>query len=955
MTKSYYLLLIFILGWNQLFGQFFESGQDPATIKWRQILTEHTKIIYPSDYEKKANRLANILEQARTTVSASLDINTKRIPVILHTQSVEANGFVVLAPRRMELYTLPPQDSYSQDWLEQLGLHELRHVAQMDKLNHGWTKVFSLIAGQQVPGAVAGMTPRWFLEGDAVHSETSYSFSGRGRLPSFEMELRTLTMNKGELFSYDKMLNGSYKDYVPDYYQYGYKMVAYARFKYGNDVWEKILDYTGSHPFRLVPFTLGLMKYTGKTKKELQKEAFSYYDSIWHEQDSKISYSTYLQINKRNSGIYANYRYPQFLNDSIYIVLKTGIDQLSQIISMDKSGKERVLFTTGPLDIVRLSEVKNMVVWAEVRTDPRWDNRSYSIIKKLNLVTGKSTSLSHKTRYYAPSLSPDGKKIVTVSISTLGESSIVILDSQNGHIINTFPAPIEGTLLIQPCWIDQTNIALIILHEQVKSLEQLNLITAQYKKLFDAGSNDISDLTAGNNSLFFRASFSGIDNLYSLSLATNRIFQITNSRFGAYNPSISLCSGKIIYSEYSSNGFDLASVIPDSSVWIPFDSIRSIFNSTYNRVSKTENSHDWSLKHEDTAFISKPYRKVLNLFDFHSWLPFYYNYSQINLNNPTIYPGLSLTSQNLLGTALTTLGYWRASGNNNLQGDFTYKGWFPVFDFHILYGGLPSYYDFDTQKIPLRVPDYTQSSVQVYLPLLYTINSHYLQLYPSIYVIHDNDYLYSRIENQYTRGKTYLELDLLTYQFIALSQRDLAPKFGQILDFKYISVPWNTEWFGSLYNFNTTLYLPGLMNHHSLELQGAIEKQMLRAYFLSNTITLPTGLMDLNVAQQVTFGSVSYSFPLVYPDLRIGPFFYLKRIRLRAFYDYGNFKNALFNGQTGSINSKVTSSGAEILGDFHLLRFFYPFIGGIRVYNINETGQSMIQYQLVFKIDLGLL
>jgi hypothetical protein len=955
MLKKQCLIVVFTLICIHTYSQFFESGQDPGYIRWRQIITDHTKIIYPSEYEKNALRFANILEQARGPVSSSLEVQTKRIPVILHTQSVESNGFVVLAPRRMEIYTLPPQDIYSQDWLDQLGLHEFRHVVQMDKLNHGWTKILSIFAGQQITGAVAGLTPRWFLEGDAVHSETSYSSSGRGRLPSFEMELRTLTLNKGKLFNYDKMLNGSYKDYVPDYYQYGYKMVAYGRLKFGNDLWDKVLDYTGSHPFRMVPFTLGLMKYSGRNKAELQKEAFSYYDSIWHDQDNRILLSEDLQINKRSSGIYANYRYPQFLNDSTYIVLKTGIDKLSEIIRVDQSGNEKILLKTGPLDLVRLSVIDEILVWAEIRVDPRWDNRSYSIIRTLNLKTGKSKTLTHKTRYYAPSLSPDRKKIVAVSMSTTGECSLVLLNSENGGIITSLPGPVSGALLIQPCWIDNSNVALIHLNKETKSIQKVNLNNNTYSEVFDAGSNDISDLSAGNGVLFFRGSFSGIDNLYSITLSTNRVFQVSSSRFGAYNPSISSDSKQIIYSDYSCSGFNLVRKSIDTSVWIPIEIVKNIFNSTYNSVSKTENSQEWSLKQQDTLYPSKPYRKALNLFNFHSWLPFYYDYSQINLNNPTIYPGVTAISQNLLGTALSSLGYYHASRNNYFQANFTYKGWYPVLDFHLVYGGLPSYNSFETDSIPKRTHDFIQTSLQVYLPLLYTINSHYLQVYPSIYLIHDNEYLYSRINKIYTRGKTYLQFDLLAYQFLRLSQRDFAPRFGQILDLKYGSVPWNKEWFGSIYDLSLTLFFPGLMNHHSVKLQGAFEKQLLAVnqYYLDNQITLPTGLTDLYVAEQITYGSASYSLPLFYPDLHLGPFFYLKRLRGRAFFDYANIMNASFYGQSGFTSRVATSTGAELLGDFHLLRFFYPFEGGFRVYNLNETGQNIINYQVVFKLNLG--
>ncbi len=953
MIKNYILTGLLLLMWNHSFAQFYQSGQDPSSIRWRQIITENAKIIFPSDYEIYAIRFTNILEQAHGPVSSSLAVKSKRVPIIIHTHSVESNGFVALAPRRMELWALPPQDIYSQDWLDQLGLHEYRHVVQMDKLNHGWTRFLSIFAGQQVPGAVAGMVPRWFLEGDAVHTETSYSLSGRGRLPSFEMELRTLRLANGNIYNYDKMLNGSYKNYVPDFYQYGYKMVEYGRLKFGNDLWEKVLDYTGSHPFRVVPFTLGLMKFSGRNKAQLQRAAYSYYDSIWREQDKVIPQTKFLQINKRNSPEYSNFRYGQILNDSSYIALKSGIDQVQEITGIDKSGREKVFLKTGTIDLVRLSLVKNILVWAEIRVDPRWDNKSYSLVRKLDINTGKPVTLTHKTRYYAPSLSPDARKIAVVGMSVSGECSLLLLNSENGDILSSFPVPEHGVLLIQPCWIDSINLALIVLEKQSKSIQQLNITNLKYSKLLDAGSNDIGDLAAGNGFIFFRASYSGIDNVYSYSIAKNKFFQVISSRFGAYYPSISANGKQMIYSDYSSNGFNLATMQIDTSSWIPIENTRNVFNQTYEKVSNIENRKGWELNYNDSNYVSKPYRKALNLFNFHSWLPFYYDYSQINLNNPTIYPGVSLISQNLLGTALSSFGYWNVGGNNYFQADFTYKGWYPVFDFRYLYGGRPSYNSFGTNYVPSLQPDYMQESLQVYIPLLYTINSHYLQFYPSAYIVHTNQYLYSRKESSYTRGRTKLGIELLAYQFTRLSQRDLAPAYGQILSLKYISVPWNTEWYGSLYNISTILYFPGLMNHNSIELQGAFEKQILKAYYLDNQITLPAGLTDLDAAEQITFGSASYSLPLLYPDFRLGPFIYLKRLKARAFYDYAEINNAQFYSSTGILSTVVSSAGAEISADFHLLRFFYPFEGGIRVYRFNEFGQTQIKYQVIFKLNIG--
>jgi hypothetical protein len=54
---------------------------------------------------------------------------------------------------------------------------------------------------------------------------------------------------------------------------------------------------------------------------------------------------------------------------------------------------------------------------------------------------------------------------------------------------------------------------------------------------------------------------------------------------------------------------------------------------------------------------AEPYRKGMNLFRFHSWAPFYYDYGEFNIEQQPVYPGITLLSQNLLNTANTLLGY----------------------------------------------------------------------------------------------------------------------------------------------------------------------------------------------------------------------------------------------------------------------------------------------------------
>ncbi len=83
---------------------------------------------------------------------------------------------------RAEFFELPPQNIYPQIWQDQLALHEYRHVVQINKMRQGLTKGLYYVFGEQAIAFVMGLwVPFWFIEGDAVYSETIFSKSGRGR------------------------------------------------------------------------------------------------------------------------------------------------------------------------------------------------------------------------------------------------------------------------------------------------------------------------------------------------------------------------------------------------------------------------------------------------------------------------------------------------------------------------------------------------------------------------------------------------------------------------------------------------------------------------------------------------------------------------------------------------------------------------------------------------------
>ena len=78
------LLLISALYTQTALSQYYTLGNDPFRARWRQITSEHYKIIYPEETDSLARLYLYTLEKVRPTVMSELNIDPRPIPVVLH-------------------------------------------------------------------------------------------------------------------------------------------------------------------------------------------------------------------------------------------------------------------------------------------------------------------------------------------------------------------------------------------------------------------------------------------------------------------------------------------------------------------------------------------------------------------------------------------------------------------------------------------------------------------------------------------------------------------------------------------------------------------------------------------------------------------------------------------------------------------------------------------------------
>ncbi len=621
MKRNLMLIIVCVFS-NSVLCQYYVTGSDPGSMEWEQIKTPHFRLIYPTTFKQQAIHTANSLEYFQRKAGNTLDSHVKMTPVIIHDRTTIPSSETPYAPFRMEFFTAPPQDTYAQDWMDQLIIHEYRHANQYAALNQGFTKVLSYLLGEQGTFAMVGLfLPLWFMEGDATVAETAFCQSGRGRVPSFEMRFRAQLLDKG-IYSYEKAFNKSYKDMTPGPYEVGYQIVGLAREHYGADIWSEVIKETGSKVYNLVPFSHSLKEQIGLNKYDLYKSITSEIHKIWSESDASNIISEPENISDTNKSSYTCYNIPVIFRDSLIIASRSSMDDLTKVVLIDRNKNETTLFRAGVKFAPESFSVSDSILyWSEMINDPRWTLRDYRVIKTYNFNTGKESQLTHRTRYFSPAISENGKFIATVEVTNYNKYYLMILNSKDGSIVKRIGTP-DNLLFFHPRWSDDgRNIVTVVFGDEGNSIAIVNPESGDLKLLLPFTNLELKRPSFFGKYVIYSASYSKIENFYAIDTTSSGIFQITSARFGATDASVYSKNPHLIYSDYTADGYDLKAVGLKPDTW---KRISPPVQSAFQLAEKLTLQENFIFNHDSVPLIQYPvksYHKGLNLFNFHSWVP----------------------------------------------------------------------------------------------------------------------------------------------------------------------------------------------------------------------------------------------------------------------------------------------------------------------------------------------
>ncbi|MDR1646131.1 MAG: hypothetical protein LBS05_10005 [Tannerellaceae bacterium] len=935
-------------------AQFLDYGTDPSRLRWNEASIEHYTIIYPRGLDSLAYRYALYLENVRPHLTKTIGSPVKgRFPVVLHPTTMTSNGMVAWSPRRMELLSTPPFNLQSERWDKHLVVHESRHVVQTGRLMTGVFRPLYYLMGEQAAGIASLFVPRWFFEGDAVGMETALTAAGRGRLPEFQMTYRARILSATP-FSFDKWYFGSYRDYTGDYYALGYDMVAFARYRYGADIWKKTAERYVAHPFAFPPFGRAFKHQSGISVNRLFEETFAFLRNEWTSADTAHLTPRYLTPETRQ---YTSYRYPQAWNDTTVIALQSSLSDLPTLVAVDAAGVRRLAYL-GNLS-GRITLQGNRVYWLEQIPSIRWTHESLSAIKYYDLRSSRIHTLASRRRYVALAAADS---LLAASLTTEdGQNRIVRIDARDGsEYPGAYPTP-DNAFVKELTAGGTDTLYAVAVGEEGASLLRLDLRTGRWDECLPPTPANITSPIYAGGTLYFESGLNGINNLYRLDPSNGETRRLTSARFGAFQPALSTDSAALLMADYQANGYRLAALPLDSLGNDPADFSRPTPFTLAETLARQEGFrlNDSSLRKVD--FQPRPYRKASHLLHVHSWAPLYYNVSEIRNGNATDFtsalkPGFTLLSQNALNTAIMQASWYYENGYHHGLVSFLYQGWFPVIHLNIDYGdkAFDARWTTNDQGATHLQAQYTartrfDARLGVYLPFNLTTRHYVRGIQPSItYHFVNNRYQQYGTAPQAMSNYQYLLAEVRFYNYRKMAQRDILPRSGYQLRLQHLSLPSHSTNYGNLYAARLTAYLPGIAPQHSLMLRTAYQYQPGQGkplYIPQQLLEAPRGhVYTYRSLQQMTL-KVDYAFPIAYPDLSAGTLAYLRRLRANLFYD-------LTANQTARQSPWTTQSayGADLIADWNALQLSFPLTTGLRLIQ-PLAGDGNTQVEVLFSIN----
>jgi hypothetical protein len=652
--------------------------------------------------------------------------------------------------------------------------------------------------------------------------------------------------------------------------------VAYGREKYGDTIWHNITKDAVKFKGVFYPWQKAVNRYTKKSYSDFTNEALEYFRNQWKTESRHQP--AWITANEKNNVI--NYSYPYPGPDSSLIVLKTSYRQIPVFVKVSPSGSVEKIAVKDIGYEDYFSYKNGKIIYTALKPDTRWGNRDFSVIRLLDVASGKATSVSTRGKYFSPDINEGGNLVVVVNADPSKTCVLQMLDL-NGKELKSFTADSSFFYSHPKFMNDSTIISAARMYDGKMGWIKWNTGSGNYEWLMQPAAQMIGYPVIKNDSLFYTGTSGNADALFVIPLQEKNGSKLVAAwpegiyqGFGTGNA--------IVASAFTANGYRLGRFHREDSTVITTQLFPLYAGETYKNKPDltTTTTH---------IYPSSKFSKANRLLNFHSWQP------EISESEY----GVSLLGENVLSSMFSEIFYiWNRNENSHKLGASAhYGGWFVQ---PFISGSQTWNREVTLSADSIVVYNESALTAGLQLPLNLSFGKTYRFLTLTGSFANDNvkwqgyakDLLADNNVNYITARAVY------SVQ-IQKAVQQIYPRYAESFTAVYNKAVNVSAW---QYLLNGSLYLPGIFNNHNIVLNAAWQsRDTLNHYIFNNSFPFSRGYDDINFPQMLRLG-FNYHLPLLYPDWGFGNIVYFRRIRLNAFYDYTSGKS-LRTGKTYPFNT----------------------------------------------------
>lgn len=488
-------------------------------------------------------------------------LHTSTWPVYLDPSFTSPNGFVNFAYESSHWSMLPHTGiSLGSRWHELLAVHEGRHMIQHEALDIGFSHAAQVVGGPYVKAIItSAAVPSWMFEGDAVVSETRFTDLGRGRISSFSDRFRQLLYERPDI-SWSDIANGSYLYLLPNHYVYGYYMMADMLQRYGEQGAAELFSHMGRYPVPLLAPTLALSSLQGsymspgrsfeQMRDELSAKITAEVDAL-HESPRTLVYQPWVRGSAEITAAAA-------AGDTL-ITVEYDLSRGVTLNHLDR--------TTGELwqrDFPSSSAVVSgdRILWYERRQGLLRDDEDHMALSVSDLRGDRKRDIFHGLFLGTADYRPSDQVYAAVVCDPSGISRIIVIDEDRkvlrsiGSEVMFFSDVIFGPSGELFAAADDQSGRMIVRIEEDGTCDTL----------VELGLNSLEGLYHDGERILFSSDRTGSEEIYALSLADGQLRQLTVSAFGVGLP-FTDAEGELYCT--GSESWDKSAVYRISSTGIP--------------------------------------------------------------------------------------------------------------------------------------------------------------------------------------------------------------------------------------------------------------------------------------------------------------------------------------------------------------------------------------------------